>query len=350
MSNRRTFLTALASAAGMASVPAVVRAQTPREVVLTNVSYDPTRELYRALNDAFAGDWKARPARRSRSAPSHGGSGTQARAVIDGLEADVVTLALAGDIDAIAREVQAPAGRLADAPAQQLRALHLDHRVPGAQGQSEGHQGLGRPRQARRRGHHAQSRRPRAARAGTISPPGPTGSTSTKRRRGRRRAKFVAALYKNVPVLDTGARGSTTTFAQRGIGDVLIAWENEAFLALQEFGADKFEIVVPSLLDPGRAAGRAGRRRSSTSTARARSPRPISTSSTRRPAQKIIAKNFYRPLKPEVADPADLARFPKLELVTIDEAFGGWAKAQADALRRRRHLRPDLQAGEAVTR
>ena len=161
-----------------------------------------------------------------------------------------------------------------------------------------------------------------------------------------RRAKFVEALYKNVPVLDTGARGSTTTFAQRGIGDVLIAWENEAFLALKEFGADKFEIVVPADLDPGRAAGRAGRRRSSTSGTRKVAEAYLDFLYTPA-AQKIIAKNFYRPRKPDAADPADLARFPKLTLVTIDEAFGGWAKAQADALRRRRHLRPDLQAQAA---
>ena len=125
--------------------------------MLTNVSYDPTRELYRALNDAFAKQWQASTGQKVTIRTSHGGSGKQARSVIDGLEADVVTLALAGDIDAIAREVQTPAGQLAVAPAQQRLALHLDHRVRGAQGKSQGHQGLARPRQGRRLGRDAQS-------------------------------------------------------------------------------------------------------------------------------------------------------------------------------------------------
>ena len=141
--------------------------------------------------------------------------------------------------------------------------------------------------------------------------------------------KFVEAIYRNVPVLDSGARGSTTTFAQRGVGDVLVAWENEAFLALQEFGADKFEIVVPpSRSWPSRRCRWSTRW--STSAAPARWPRPISISSTRRLARRSLPRTSTGRVKPDSADPADLARFPKIKLVTVDQAFGGWAKAQAE--------------------
>ena len=141
---------------------------------LLNVSYDPTRELYQDFNAAFAKHWKAKTGENVTVKQSHGGSGKQARAVIDGLEADVVTLALAYDIDELHEQGQADPGRLAEAAAEQQRALHLDHRVPGAQGQSEGHQGLGRPGQAGRRRSSRRTRRPRAARAGTTWRPGAT--------------------------------------------------------------------------------------------------------------------------------------------------------------------------------
>ena len=187
---------------------------------------------------------RPRPATPSPSSQSHGGSGKQARSVIDGLEADVVTLALAYDIDEIADKAKLLARRLAEAPAAQQRAVHVDHHLPGAQGQSEGHQGLGRPGQAGRLGDHRQPEdlgrralglprrlRLRAAAAGR------------QRRQGARLHR--ASCSANVPVLDSGARGSTVTFAERGIGDVLLAWENEAYLSLKEFGADKFDIVYP---------------------------------------------------------------------------------------------------------
>ena len=163
--------------------------------------------------------------------------------MIDGLDADVVTLALAGDIDAIAEKTDKLPTDWQSACPQQL-ALHLDNRVPRSQGQSQGHQGLGRPGQARRRGHHAQSQ---DLGRGALELSGRLGLGARPVGGDEAKAKaYVADLFRNVPVLDTGARGSTTTFAQRGLGDVFLSWENEAFLALKEFGADKFEIVVPT--------------------------------------------------------------------------------------------------------
>ena len=327
MSNRRAFLTALASAAGMASVSAVVRAQTPREVVLTNVSYDPTRELYRALNDAFAKEWQAGTGQKVTIRTSHGGSGKQARSVIDGLEADVVTLALAGDIDAIARESKRLPenwqSRLPNNASPYTSTIVFVVRK-------------GNPKSIKDW--------PDLAKEGvSVVTPNPKTSGGARwnylaawayeldRTKGDQAAarKFVEAIYRNVPVLDSGARGSTTTFAQRAVGDVLVAWENEAFLTLQEFGADKFEIVVPafSILaePPVSLVDQVVDKRGTRKVAEAYLDFLYTPA-----AQKIIARNFYRPSKPESADPADLARFPKIRLVTVDQAFGGWAKAQAD--------------------
>ena len=327
MSNRRTFLTALASAAGMASVSAVVRAQTPRDVVLTNVSYDPTRELYRALNDAFAKEWQAGTGQKVTIRTSHGGSGKQARSVIDGLEADVVTLALAGDIDAIARESKRLPenwqSRLPNNASPYTSTIVFVVRK-------------GNPKSIKDW--------PDLAKEGvSVVTPNPKTSGGARwnylaawayeldRTKGDQAAarKFVEAIYRNVPVLDSGARGSTTTFAQRAVGDVLVAWENEAFLALQEFGADKFEIVVPSFSilaePPVSLVDQVVDKRGTRKVAEAYLDFLYTPA-----AQKIIAKNFYRPSKPDSADPADLARFPKIRLVTVEQAFGGWAKAQAE--------------------
>ena len=327
MSNRRTFLIALASAAGVASATAAARAQTPPEVVLTNVSYDPTRELYRALNDAFAKEWQASTGQKVTIRTSHGGSGKQARSVIDGLEADVVTLALAGDIDAIARESRRlPANwqsRLPNNASPYTSTIVFVVRK-------------GNPKAIRDW--------PDLARDGvSVVTPNPKTSGGARwnylaawayeldRSRNDQAAarKFVEAIYRNVPVLDSGARGSTTTFAQRAVGDVLVAWENEAFLALQEFGADKFEIVVPAVSilaePPVSLVDAVVDKRGTRKVAEAYLDFLYTPA-----AQKIIAKNFYRPSKPDSADPADLARFPRIRLVTVDQAFGGWAKAQAE--------------------
>jgi sulfate/thiosulfate transport system substrate-binding protein len=327
MSNRRTFLLGLASGVAIATASAVAQAQSPREVVLTNVSYDPTRELYRALNDAFAREWQAGTGQKVTIRTSHGGSGKQARSVIDGLEADVVTLALAGDIDAIARESKRlPANwqsRLSNNAAPYTSTIVFVVRK-------------GNPK--------AIKDWPDLARDGvSVVTPNPKTSGGARwnylaawayeldRTKGDQAAarKFVEAIYRNVPVLDSGARGSTTTFAQRAIGDVLVAWENEAFLALQEFGADKFDIVVPtfSILaePPVSLVDQVVDKRGTRKVAEAYLEFLYSPA-----AQKIIARNFYRPSKPEAADPADLARFPKIRLVTVDQAFGGWTKAQAE--------------------
>ena len=327
MSKRRTFLVNLVIVAGITGISASGWAQTPKEVVLTNVSYDPTRELYRALNDAFARQWQASTGQKVTIRTSHGGSGKQARSVIDGLEADVVTLALAGDIDAIARESKRLPenwqSRLPNNASPYTSTIVFVVRK-------------GNPK--------AIKDWPDLARYGvSVVTPNPKTSGGARwnylaawayeldRTKGDQAAarKFVEAIYRNVPVLDSGARGSTTTFAQRAVGDVLVAWENEAFLTLREFGADKFEIVVPSfsILDepPVSLVDAVVDRRGTRKVAAAYLDFLYTPA-----AQKIIAKNFYRPSRPDSADPADLARFPKIRLVTVDQAFGGWAKAQAE--------------------
>src|SRR5215207_7334860 len=323
-------LLAVASAVPVLSTFASARAQAPQDVVLTNVSYDPTRELYKAINEAFARQWQASTGQKVTVRASHGGSGKQARSVIDGLEADVVTLALAGDIDAIARESK----RLPENWQQRLPNNSSPYTSTIVFVVRKGN-----PK--------AIKDWPDLARQGvSVVTPNPKTSggarwnylaawayeldrTQKDKQGGDQAAarKLVEAIYRNVPVLDSGARGSTTTFAQRAVGDVAIAWENEAFLILQEFGADKFEIVVPPfsiLAEPPVALIDA--------VVDKRGTRKVAEAYLNylyTPAgQKIIAHNFYRPSKPEGVDAADLARFPKIKLVTIDEAFGGWTKAQ----------------------
>jgi len=324
---RRRRILAAASAMSVASTVASARAQSPQDVVLTNVSYDPTRELYKAINEAFAKQWQGSTGQKVTVRASHGGSGKQARSVIDGLEADVVTLALAGDIDAIARESKRlPAdwqARLPNNSSPYTSTIVFVVRK-------------GNPK--------AIKDWPDLARQGvSVVTPNPKTSGGARwnylaawayeldRSKGDQAAarKFVEAIYRNVPVLDSGARGSTTTFAQRAVGDVAISWENEAFLILQEFGADKFEIVVPpfSILaePPVALVDAVVDKRGTRKVAQAYLDFLYSPA-----AQKIIASNFYRPFKPDAADPADLARFPKIKLVGIDQVFGGWTKAQAE--------------------
>ncbi len=324
--NRRRFLGA-SIALGIGSTVASAQAQTPQDVVLTNVSYDPTRELYKALNDAFAKQWQASTGQKVTIRASHGGSGKQARSVIDGLEADVVTLALAGDIDAIARESKRlPAdwqSRLPNNSSPYTSTIVFVVRKGNPKGIKDWSD---------------------LAKTGvSVMTPNPKTSGGARwnylaawayeldRTKGDQAAakKFVEAIYKNVPVLDSGARGTTTTFAQRAVGDVLIAWENEAFLILQEFGADKFDIVVPafSILaePPVSLVDVVVDKRGTRKVAQAYLDFLYSPA-----AQKIIARNFYRPFKPESADPADITRFPKIRLVTIGNVFGGWSKAQPE--------------------
>ena len=296
-----------------------------RDVTLLNVSYDPTRELYQEVNAAFAAAWKAKTGDSVTVKASHGGSGKQARAIIDGLEADVATLALAHDIDEIAARAQ-----LLPADWQQ----RLPHRSTPYTSTAIFLVRKGNPKKIRdwgdlvRPGVSVITPNPKtsggarwnylAAWAWAKQQPG--GSDATAR-------DFVQKLYKNVPVLDTGARGSTTTFAQRGIGDVAISWENEAFLAIKEFGADKFEIVVPSvsiLAEPSVAVVDKVVLRRGTRTVAEEYLKYLYTPE----GQEIVARNYYRPRDPQVLAKY-AAQFPTLQLVTIKD-FGGWGKAQKE--------------------
>jgi sulfate transport system substrate-binding protein len=309
---------ALALLAGIAG-PALA------DKVLLNVSYDPTREFYKEFNEAFAADYKAKNGENITINQSHGGSGKQARAVIEGLDADVVTLALAGDIEQIAAKTD---------KLPKNWATRLPHNAAPYTSTIVFIVRKGNPRGITDWGD--------LARQGTaVITPNPKTSGGARwnylagwawglKANGGDEAKvkqFIGDLYRNVPVLDTGARGSTTTFAQRGLGDVLISWENEAFLVLKEFGADNFEIVVPtiSILAEPPVAVIEGNAKAKGNEAAAKAYLEYLYSPS---GQKLAAKHFFRPVDPSAADPADIARFPKLELVSIDKDFGGWAEAQ----------------------
>jgi sulfate/thiosulfate transport system substrate-binding protein len=291
---------------------------------LLNVSYDPTRELYDDYNQAFAAHWKQKTGKQVSIRQSHGGSGKQARTVIDGLPADVVTLALAYDIDALATQ-----GKLLPSNWQ----ARLPHNSSPYTSTIVFLVRKGNPKKVKdwpdlvRPGVSVITPNPKtsggarwnylAAWAWALKQPG--GSVTTAQ-------QYVGKLFKNVPVLDTGARGSLTTFAQRGIGDVLISWENEALLAAKQLGKDKFEIVVPSLSilaePPVAVVDKVAIRRGTSDVARAYLEYLYS-----KPAQEIVARHYYRPRDPEVA--AKYANvFPRMNLVTIAD-FGGWAKAQS---------------------
>ena len=290
---------------------------------LLNVSYDPTRELYEDYNKEFAQYWKTKTGQEVSVRQSHGGSGKQARTVIDGLPADVVTLALAADIDAMVTN-----GKLLPVN-WQSRLPHNSSPYTSTivflvrKGNPKGIKDWGdlvKPNISVITPNPKTSGGARwnylAGWAWALNQPG--GSEETAK-------AYISKLYKNVPVLDTGARASTTTFAQRGIGDVLLAWENEAFLSIKEIGADKVEIVVPSLsilAEPPVAVV--------DKVALKRGTRDIATEYVKHlyspAAQEIIAKNFYRPTDATVAQKY-AKQFPELKLVTIQD-FGGWAQAQ----------------------
>ncbi len=312
-------LLALMGGAGQAG------AQSAKPVTLLNVSYDPTRELYEDFNQQFATFWKGKTGQEVTIRQSHGGSGKQARSVIDGLGADVVTLALAYDIDEIAAKAGLlPASwqsRLPNNSAPYTSTIVLLVRK-------------GNPKHIKDWGDLAKpgvsviTPNPKtsggarwnylAAWAWAMRQPGGTEATAKD---------FVARLYKNVPVLDAGARGSTTTFVERGIGDVLIAWENEALLAIKELGPGKFEVVAPSLsilAEPpvavvDKVAGKHGTK------AVAQAYLEYLYTDV---GQEIVVKHFYRPRNATVAAKY-AAQFPKIDLVTVDAVFGGWKKAHA---------------------
>jgi sulfate/thiosulfate-binding protein len=315
----------LALNTGALSNPALAAPPAAKPVTLLNVSYDPTRELYAAINPAYIQYWKERTGQTLIINQSHGGSGAQARAVIDGLQADVVTLALAADINAIAdRAKSIPQNwqsRLPDNSTPYTSTIVFlvrkgnpwklrdwgDLAKPGIQVITPNPKTSGGARWAYL-----------AAWAWALKQPGGN---------PQKAQAFIQQVYKNVPVLDTGARGSTTTFTRRGIGDVLLSWENEAYLALAELGRDKFQIVYPTrsiLAEPPVAlVDRTVDRRKTRTIAEGYLNFLYSPL-----AQDIIGKNYYRPRNPAAA--AKYAfQFPKIPLVTIDDTFGGWRKAQA---------------------
>ena len=298
-----------------------------KDVELLNVSYDPTREFYSEVDRAFAAQWKQQTGQTIAVRASHGGSGKQARAVIDGLEADVVTLALAGDIDAIAANGKLlPANwqsRLPHNSAPYTSTIVLLVRKGNPKGIKDWGD-LARP------GVAVVTPNPKTSGGARWNYLAAWAWASKEYRDGAKVVDFLTRVFKNVPVLDTGARGATTTFVERGIGDVLIAWENEALLTLSDADTRaKFEIVVPSLsirAEPPVAwvdknVARHGTRKQAEAYLRfLDSPQ----------GQRLAAKHHYRPAEPDAVPAAELARFPKVALVTIDEAFGGWKKAQAE--------------------
>jgi sulfate transport system substrate-binding protein len=291
---------------------------------LLNVSYDPTRELYDDYNKAFTQYWKKKSGKDISIRQSHGGSGKQARTVIDGLAADVVTLALAYDIDALATQGKLlPANwqtRLPNNSSPYTSTIVFLVRK-GNPKKIQDWGDLAKPGIAVITPNPKTSGGARwnhlAAYAWALKQPGGTAATAEE---------FLGKLYKNVPVLDTGARGSLTTFAQRGIGDVMISWENEAFLATRQLGKDKLEIVVPTVSilaePPVAVVDKVAIRRGTIAEARAYLEHLYS-----KEGQEIVAKHYYRPRDPEVAA-RFASTFPKVNLVTIAD-FGGWAKAHA---------------------
>jgi sulfate transport system substrate-binding protein len=299
-------------------------AASAKEVTLLNVSYDPTRELYADFNAAFAKHWKAKTGDDVKVNQSHGGSGKQARAVIDGLEADVVTLALAYDIDAIAEAT----GKLPKDWQKKLPANASPYTSTIVFVVRKGNpKGIKNWDDLVVPGIKVITPNPKTSGGARWNYLAAWGYAQTKFGGDEGKIRdFVARLYKNVPVLDSGARGSTTTFAQRGIGDVLIAWENEAFLLVDELGKDKFEIVAPAqsiLAEPPVAVVEKNASKHGTAALARAYLEYLYTEE----GQQVIAKNHYRPRDPKVAA-KHAAHFPKLRLLTVDGDFGGWQKAQ----------------------
>ncbi|TCZ63249.1 sulfate ABC transporter substrate-binding protein [Roseicella aquatilis] len=315
----RTGVTRRGALAGLTALAGASGAAAQGATTLLNVSYDPTREFYREFNAAFAEHWRAQSGRAVRINTSHGGSGRQARAVIDGLEADVVSLALAYDIDSIADRGLIAADWQSRLPQQSAPCTSTIVFLVRK----------GNPKSIRDWGDLAKP-------GISVITPNPKTSGGARwnylaawawaqRQPGGKPEEYIARLYRNVPVLDTGARGSTTTFAQRGLGDVLLAWENEAHLALKEIGEGQFEIVTPSLSilaePPVAVVDRIVDRRGTRAVAEAYLRHLYDPE-----GQRLAVKHFYRPRDAAVAE-ANAARFPRLDLVTIAD-LGGWREVQ----------------------
>jgi sulfate transport system substrate-binding protein len=319
----RKIFVSLATTALVLGLAAKAHAADP--ATLLNVSYDPTRELYQQINEAFAKDWKAKTGQAVTINQSHGGSGKQARSVIDGLEADVVTLALAGDIDALVTN-----GGLVDAKWQS----HFAHNSTPYTSTIIFLVRKGNPKNLKdwddlvKPGVEVITPNPKTSGGARWNYLAAWGYAADKYHGDQAKIEgYITALLHNVPVLDSGARGATTSFAQRGLGDVLLAWENEAGLVIQEFG-DNFDVVVPSesiLAEPPVAIV----------------DKVVDKHGTRKVAeaylnflyspegQEIEAKNHFRPRDPKVFEKY-AKDFPKVKLFTIDEKFGGWSKAQPE--------------------
>lgn len=321
----RAALLLLAAACAWAGID-VDRAYAKKTIVLLNVSYDPTREFYGEYNKLFAEYWlKETKDEYVEVRQSHGGSGTQARAVIDGLKADVVTLALAYDIDQIA----ARSGKL---PADwQSR---LPHNSAPYKSTIVFLVRKGNPKQIKdwddltKEGVQVVTANPKTSGGARWSYLAAWAFADKKFGGDQEKIReFMTRLYRNVPVLDTGARGATTTFAERGIGDVLLSWENEAFLVIDKLGKDKFEIVVPTisiLAEPPVAVIDVNAKDNGTSEVAEAYLKYLYTPE----AQELAAKYYYRPVNTDIMA-LHKKQFPELELVTVDKAFGGWEKAQA---------------------
>jgi sulfate transport system substrate-binding protein len=314
--SRRTAL-ALGLSASLIGVSAAASA-----VEILNVSYDPTRELYQAYNVAFAKHWKDTTGEEVTFKQSHGGSGKQARAVIDGLEADVVTLALAGDVNQLVKNGELVAAdwakRLPDNSAPYTSTIVFLVRKGNPKGIKDW-------TDLAKDGVEVITPNPKTSGGARWNYLAAWGSVLKKGGTDAEAKDLVTKIYKNTKVLDSGARGSTTTFVERGIGDVLIAWENEAYLSVKELGADKFEIVTPSisiLAEPSVAVV----------------DKNVDKHGTRKVAeeylkylyspegQEIAAQNFYRPRDAKVSDKYK-SQFGEVKLFTIDDVFGGWSKA-----------------------
>ncbi len=295
-------------------------------VQLLNVSYDPTRELYLAVNKAFVAQWKERTGQTVTIEQSHGGSGKQARAVIDGLKGDVVTLALSYDVDQIAelgglfpKDWQQ---RLPNNSCPYTSTIVFLVRKGNPKGIKDWDDLV-------KDGVQVITPNPKTSGGARYNYLAAWGYALKKYGNDDAKAKeFVAKLIKNVPVLDSGARGSTTTFVQNGIGDVLLAWENEAFLAVKELGPEKFEIVTPSVSilaePPVTVVDKNAASHDAVEVANGYLKFLYSPE-----GQKIVAKNFYRPSEPKFADGEDIKRLPEIKLFTVNELFGSWANAQA---------------------
>ncbi|KZD22557.1 sulfate ABC transporter substrate-binding protein [Tardiphaga robiniae] len=294
------------------------------DISLLNVSYDPTRELYVDFNKSFAAAYQKETGKSVEIKQSHGGSGAQARSVIDGLQADVVTLALAYDIDAIANRgllAKDWQKRLAQNSSPYTSTIVFLVRK-------------GNPKAIKdwddltKSGVSVITPNPKTSGGARWNYLGAWGYALKKYGSQDKAKEFVGNIFKNVPVLDTGARGSTITFVQRGVGDVLLAWENEAYLAIQEFGKDKFEIVAPSLsilAEPPVAVVDTVTDKKGTKVAAEAYLKYWYT----KEGQEIAARNFYRPRDADIAKKYE-ASFAKVDLFTIDDVFGGWTKAQSE--------------------